>query len=284
MSHDKKIVFISHIGDERAIASALKALIEAAFLDLMDVFVSSDATSIEPGGKWLARIEHALKHCAIEIVIASPESVKRPWVNFEAGAGWIRDIPVIPLCHSGITPATLPEPLRTLQGKTATDATELQEIVPVLAKALGCKPPTIDFTDFVEAVKKFETVSRESAALTASSPLAAVEGLAPHEFAALVTIAEEVESPGTFAPLYQVRQSMENAGYRAVALTLGLQMLERKGFVIVEEQAGYNSDPSQAAKILKEGWDWLLANTHRLALHKHKPAQSTEPAEDDIPF
>jgi len=37
--------------------------------------------------------------------------VEKPWVNFEAGAGWVRDIPVIPLCHSGIQPSNLPMPL-----------------------------------------------------------------------------------------------------------------------------------------------------------------------------
>jgi hypothetical protein len=45
----KPLIFISHITEEREIAFALKQLIEASFLGMMEVFVSSDPTSIELG-------------------------------------------------------------------------------------------------------------------------------------------------------------------------------------------------------------------------------------------
>jgi TIR domain len=112
----KPVVFISHIDDEKEIAAAFKSLIEKAFLGLINVFVSSDARSIELGERWLNAITEALKTCAIEFIICSPISIKRPWINFEAGAGWVRDVPVVPLCHPGIQPAGLPLPLNLLQG------------------------------------------------------------------------------------------------------------------------------------------------------------------------
>ena len=34
----------------------------------------------------------------------------RPWVNIELGAAWIKRVPIIPLCHSGLTPSDLPWP------------------------------------------------------------------------------------------------------------------------------------------------------------------------------
>ncbi len=43
----KSLVFISHIGDEAEIATEFKTLIEDHFLGLIDVFVSSDGTSIK---------------------------------------------------------------------------------------------------------------------------------------------------------------------------------------------------------------------------------------------
>lgn len=99
---EKSSVFISHIGDEATIAREFKSLIEENFLGMIEVFVSSDGSSVKMGEKWLNDISDALERCAVEIVICSPISVRRPWINFEAGAGWVRGIPVIPLCHSGM--------------------------------------------------------------------------------------------------------------------------------------------------------------------------------------
>jgi hypothetical protein len=152
----KAVVFISHIANESEIAIAFKELIESAFLGMIDVFVSSDADSIGMGEKWLEQITSALKSCSIEIVLCSPESVKRPWINFEAGAGWIREIPVIPLCHSGIEPSKLPLPLNLLQAANASEISSLKLIFPVLASAIGAKTPAVDFTAFVEKVIAFE--------------------------------------------------------------------------------------------------------------------------------
>ncbi len=152
----KPLVFISHITEEKEIAIAFKELIESSFLGMLDVFVSSDEDSIHMGQKWLDRISNGLKTCTIEIVLCSPKSILRPWINFEAGAGWVRDIPVIPLCHSGIEPAKLPMPLNLLQAAKANEISSLKLIFPVLAQAIGAKIPNIDFSDFVAKVAEFE--------------------------------------------------------------------------------------------------------------------------------
>lgn len=154
---DKPIVFISHITEEKELALLFKSLVEQNFLGLLDVFVSSDENSIAMGQKWLNNITDSLKNCAIEIIICSPKSIQRPWINFEAGAGWIRDIPVIPICHSGIEPSQLPMPLNLLQAAKANEISSLKLVFPVLANALGAKCPDIDFSEFVESVKEFES-------------------------------------------------------------------------------------------------------------------------------
>ena len=148
----KKIVFISHITEERELAIALKELIESSFLGMIDVFVSSDEHNISLGQKWLDNITTALKTCTIEIVLCSPKSILKPWINFEAGAGWIRDIPVIPLCHSGIEPEKLPLPLNLLQATKISELSGLKLVFPVLANAIGAKTPNIDFSEFLEKV------------------------------------------------------------------------------------------------------------------------------------
>jgi len=156
MSTGKSLVFISHITEEKEIAIAFKELIESSFLGMLDVFVSSDEDSIHMGQKWLDRISNGLKTCTIEIVLCSPKSIMRPWINFEAGAGWVRDIPVIPLCHSGIEPAKLPMPLNLLQAAKANEVSSLKLIFPVLAQAIGAKTPNTDFSNFVAKVTEFE--------------------------------------------------------------------------------------------------------------------------------
>jgi hypothetical protein len=154
---EKAVIFISHIEPEKAIATEFKLLIEHEFLGLIDVFVSSDGQSIQMGQRWLDGISEALKKCKVEIVVCSPVSIKKPWINFEAGAGWIRDIPVIPLCHSGMTPSSLPVPLSLLQAAQANEVSGLKLILPVLAQALGAKTPNTDFTAFIQTVKSFES-------------------------------------------------------------------------------------------------------------------------------
>ncbi len=103
---NKPIVFISHITEEETIVGILKKHIENDFLGLIDVFVSSDKASIKVGDKWLNRIDEALKTAAIELILCSEDSVKRPWIHFEAGACWVKGIPVIPICHTGMRPVS----------------------------------------------------------------------------------------------------------------------------------------------------------------------------------
>lgn len=153
---EKQLVFISHITEEKEVAIAFKELIESSFLGMIEVFVSSDDDSIGMGQRWLDRISHALKICAVEIVLCSPKSILRPWINFEAGAGWVRDIPVIPLCHSGVEPSKLPMPLNLLQAAKANEISSMKLIFPVLAQAIGAKTPNTDFSDFVAKVSEFE--------------------------------------------------------------------------------------------------------------------------------
>lgn len=153
---EKPLLFISHITEEKDLAIEFKTLVEDSFLGMLEVFVSSDENSISMGQKWLENITFSLKNCAVEVILCSPQSVQRPWINFEAGAGWVRDIPVIPLCHSGMKPSDLPTPLNSLQGTIATDKDGLKQIFSVLAKSLDSKSPPIDFSGFIGQVEVFE--------------------------------------------------------------------------------------------------------------------------------
>lgn len=153
---EKPIVFISHITEEKELADKFKRLIETNFLGMIEVFVSSDEHSVAAGSRWLDNISDSLRNCSVELILCSPKSIKRPWINFEAGAGWVRGIPVIPLCHSGMKPSALPIPLNLLQAATISEISSLKLIFPVLAQSIGAKTPDTNFSDFVDEVKEFE--------------------------------------------------------------------------------------------------------------------------------
>jgi TIR domain len=284
----KPLVFISHITEEREIALALKGLVKSTFLNMIDVFVSSDPTSIKLGRKWLDEITHALKTCAVEIILASPEAVRRPWINFEGGSGWIRDIPVIPLCHSAMVPSKLPAPLGSLQAAIATDEMQLKLIFPVLAEAVGCTLPEIDYSPFIAVVKRFESTSRQIQALNARTPIAPTDGLSQHELVTLVEIADQIDSPEERIAIRLIRDRLQMAGHRGVAISLALKMLGRKSLVeTTSESDGYGNNDYPVVRVTDEGWKWLEANQDKLALKvepaNKRPAADVEP-EDDIPF
>lgn len=131
----KPIVFISHITEEAELAKAVQSSIRRDFLNLIDVFVSSDRSSM--GNKWLDDLSNALEKTGLMIVLCSPFSVGRPWINFEAGAGWVRGIPVIPVCHTGLKPSSLPVPLNLLSGIEGSVAQEWPPVYKRLAQRLG---------------------------------------------------------------------------------------------------------------------------------------------------
>jgi hypothetical protein len=152
----KPVVFVSHISEEQKLASLLRDSIQEHFLGGVDVFVSSEMKSLPPGRKWLEEISSKLIVARLMIVICSPYSVGRPWVNFEAGAGWIKNIDIIPLCHSGMIPETLPLPLNMLQALKGADANELASMYRSVSEIAGLKVPNVDLVDLSTKIKRFE--------------------------------------------------------------------------------------------------------------------------------
>ena len=147
-------VFISHVRTEQDLAMLLKEKIEKHFLGWVNVFVSSDQESIEAGDSWLDALRRALKTANLQVVLCSPASIGRPWVNFEAGAAWLLGIPVVPLCHSGLEPDNLPMPLATLQGGKVSDASALARVYARIAKLVPCDVPEIDMNALAAAAAR----------------------------------------------------------------------------------------------------------------------------------
>lgn len=164
-----KMIFLSHIHEEKALAVLVKQAIEEEFSGFVDVFVSSDGTSIPAGSNFLKRIEDGLVNCIGAIYLVSPVSVKRNWINFELGAVWIRnaislraggsEIPALPICHSGITPSGLPAPLNNLNAIVGNQASQLEFAFRSLQTAVGGKGALK--TDFDALATKIISLEQE---------------------------------------------------------------------------------------------------------------------------
>jgi len=156
-------IFISHVTDEQVEANKAKQYLEQVFKDKVEVFVASSWTSIQPGEDWFACISDAIEKADIMLVLCSGDSVNRPWIQFEAGAAWFaKKTKVIPICHKGMTPSALPEPIRRLQAVDINAESEAQQLHK-LAQAISTSGSLPDPTPIsIEQLPLGSTVSSQS--------------------------------------------------------------------------------------------------------------------------
>jgi len=147
-----------------------------------------------------------------------------------------------------------------------------------------------DFTQLKEKItsrliatlEKGQTLSR----IADMPSIADTEGLSQHEMVALVTIAENIDSPSDKVGTYRIKEDMNRAGYTKIAVTLALTSLLRKGMVEDEMDSDINGNEFFIYTVSPKGMEWLLQNQDKLVLKmkKSKAAQVLEKLDDDIPF
>ena len=107
-------IFISHIHEEKELALALQELIHEQlhnnFGGTVQCFLSSDRFQLDAGEDLTVRIKEELSQSDIVLLMLSPQSLERHWVNLEGGAAWMTDRIVIPIHYSGLTVANIPRP------------------------------------------------------------------------------------------------------------------------------------------------------------------------------
>jgi hypothetical protein len=108
-------LFVSFVHEDEKLASIVQELLQTE-LNLRDeVFLSSDKSHIYAGDIWLQKIKEALSAAKVVILMLSKRSVARPWVNFEAGAAWLADKTIIPVCYGNLSKDALPHPYSGIQ-------------------------------------------------------------------------------------------------------------------------------------------------------------------------
>jgi len=113
-------------------------------------------------------------------------------------------------------------------------------------------------------------------------PIAETEGLAHHEMVALVTIAENIDSPSDKVSTYTVKEDMNRAGFTEIAVTLALTALLREGMIQDEMETDMNGNDFFVYSVSRKRMEWLFQNQNRLVLKKRK--DEAVPPDDDLPF
>jgi hypothetical protein len=134
-------IFLSFIHEEGDAALAIHNFIEKVFDPEIGIFRSSDTATIYAGEQWMERIFHELKSAKVLISLLSPASLARPWINFEAGAAWMTNVKVIPVCLGGLTADRLPKPYSNLQAVELKSIRGAHYLASSIAHHLGLDEP-----------------------------------------------------------------------------------------------------------------------------------------------
>ena len=136
-------IFISFIHEESQTAEALQKFVNQILSGKARAFLSSDTFQVYAGEDWLRRIFEELETAKVVLLLLSDASVKRPWVNFEAGAGWFTKKKVIPVCIKGMEKEKLPKPYSSLQAVNLKYFDEQLYLIRSIAHHLGLEEPMI---------------------------------------------------------------------------------------------------------------------------------------------
>lgn len=130
------LIFISHAVANSNIAQSLADVLEGACDDVA-TFVASRPGDIRADENWLGEIERALKEADAYIILLTPESVLRPWVNFEAGAAWFFQRQLIFVRIQALAPEDIPTPISSHQVYALDNKEQLQAVFNALELPLA---------------------------------------------------------------------------------------------------------------------------------------------------
>lgn len=174
-------IFVSHAHADRELASALVNFVERSFSGVVRTFLSSDpraAQGLQPGDQWFSRIHAELEQSLQVWVLATPQSLGRPWIYWEAGIG-------SELCPEGVVVLRVgvdaaPSPLSAFyafDGERAED-NGIGSLLDKIASTLRMNvDPVLRDSVVQEWLTFVESYSPAEAAADEASPLVAPEQL-----------------------------------------------------------------------------------------------------------
>src|SRR5882672_1567387 len=134
-------IFISHVEAEKQLASAIESFLreELGWERNVSVFLSSNIFALTPGEQFAHRIRDEIAGCTVFLMMCSTVSFKSHWIHVEAGAAWVAEKRIVPVCYGGKTKGKLPRPYSSFHALNLDDAYDL--IVAVSTALRVPQPP-----------------------------------------------------------------------------------------------------------------------------------------------
>jgi hypothetical protein len=154
-------IFISHAVANRSIARFLADTLEAA-REGVTTFVASRPGDIRADEDWLRGIERALQEADTYIILLTPESVLRPWVNFESGAAWFFRRPLVFVRIQALSRDDIPLPIRSREVYALDDKEQLLAVFKTLGLPLA--EPELVAAQFADQAAAAVVTGKEEAA------------------------------------------------------------------------------------------------------------------------
>lgn len=129
-------VFISHASLDSELAELVERQLKLGNPDIC-VFRTTRVGQIPSGKEWLTHIQENIRASDRFLVLLTPWSMRRPWVNFEAGAAWHSEKHIVPVVAGSLEKGEVVEPLRSLQLLSLEDQSEATQAFTDLDSILG---------------------------------------------------------------------------------------------------------------------------------------------------
>jgi len=144
-------IFISFAGEDAALADFLSRTLNHIFQGHARFFSSSGG--LQPGVVWLDRLKSEIRSADTVLMLLSPHSFDRPWINIEAGAFWANDKTILPLLHGGLTASDIHRPLADYQAININSPHGIASLLGILALRIGLSaPPLYDPEQLCESI------------------------------------------------------------------------------------------------------------------------------------
>jgi hypothetical protein len=148
-------IFLSHIHEEKLLALKLKEELESIYGAQINIFL---AENIVIGANWFNEIKKALNQADVILVLFSPYSINRPWINIEAGYGIMVDKKIIPILCFGLKNQEMPVVYSLFNSIDILDKDNvkyfLQQIAEqTIAKKILQKDIDLLVTDFISKIR-----------------------------------------------------------------------------------------------------------------------------------
>jgi hypothetical protein len=250
----KKRIFISHIHEEANLGAVIAEWVGEAFAGHpVQPFLSSDDNAIAAGQKWLDVVKHELDGTAVMISLLSATSLARPWVNIELGAAWIREVPIIPLCHSGLSSSTLPRPFSDFQAIGLDQDNAAARLIEGVGRHLGI--PHSKRLHFADLLKEMRSASAKSEVLQVVNE--ALKSIPTKRPDAQVTILQSLAaSENRGREEVEMSELIRTSGLSATVFKLHSQKLDDENLVNVS----YYGNGDRIYRISPDGVSWLDEN------------------------